>query len=136
MFHPNIEENGMLASKALFDEIIPEDQMLPDQEPFNKYRSEIPIQPKNIQKAKDLLALVPSHLWQNKIFEVSINIHKKFRNLSYGSKILKKSEVFLKKKSFIISKIKKSNKSSLKIFKRNNYKIIDKNNKFLLIKII
>jgi spore coat polysaccharide biosynthesis protein SpsF len=72
-----------------------------------------------------------------KIFtNISINISKKFRNLGYGSKIIKKSEKFLKKKLIIISRIKSNNKASIKIFKKNNYKVIKNNNDFLLMKII
>jgi spore coat polysaccharide biosynthesis protein SpsF len=72
-----------------------------------------------------------------KIFTyVSISICSEFRNLGYGTKILKMSEKFLKKKCIIISKIKKNNLSSIKIFKKNNYKIINNDNIFLLMKII
>jgi hypothetical protein len=66
---------------------------------------------------------------------ISINISKKFRRLGYGSKILKKSEKFLKQKLIIISKIKKKNKASLKIFKKNNYKVFRDNPHTILIKI-
>jgi spore coat polysaccharide biosynthesis protein SpsF len=72
-----------------------------------------------------------------KIFtNISINISKKFRNLGYGSKIIKKSEKFLKKKLIIISRIKNKNKVSVKIFKKNNYKIIKNDNNLTLMKII
>jgi spore coat polysaccharide biosynthesis protein SpsF len=66
---------------------------------------------------------------------VSISIHRKFRNLGYGSKLLKMSEKFLKKKLIIISKIKKKNIPSIKIFHKNNYKLIDNDSSFLLMKI-
>jgi RimJ/RimL family protein N-acetyltransferase len=73
----------------------------------------------------------------DKIFTyISINISKKFRNLGYGSKIIKKSEKFLKKKLVIISRIKNKNKASVKIFKKNNYKIIKNDNDLTLMKII
>ena len=73
----------------------------------------------------------------NKIFtDISINISKKFRNLGFGSKIIKESEKFLKKKTIIISRIRSNNKSSIKIFKRNNYNIIKNNKNLILIKII
>ena len=73
----------------------------------------------------------------SKIFtDISINISKKFRNLGFGSKIIKESEKFLKKKDIIISRIKNNNKSSLKIFKKNNYKIIKNNKNLILMKII
>ena len=73
----------------------------------------------------------------NKIFtDISINISKKFRNLGFGSKIIKESEKFLKKKTIIISRIRSNNKSSIKIFKRNNYNVIKNNNNLILIKII
>ena len=73
----------------------------------------------------------------DKIFTyISINISKKFRNLGYGSRIIKKSEKFLKKKIVIISRIKKENKASVKIFKKNNFKIIKNDNDLTLMKII
>ena len=72
-----------------------------------------------------------------KIFtNISINISKKFRNLGYGSKIIKNSEKFLKKKLIIISRIKNNNKASIKIFAKNNYKVIKNNNDLMLMKII
>jgi hypothetical protein len=72
-----------------------------------------------------------------KIFtNISINISKKFRNLGYGTKIIKNSEKFLKRKLIIISRIKKNNKASIKIFKKNNYKVIKNNKSLMLIKII
>ena len=72
-----------------------------------------------------------------KIFtNISINISKKFRNLGYGSKIIKNSEKFLKQKLIIISRIKNNNKASIKIFTKNNYKVIKNNNDLMLMKII
>jgi spore coat polysaccharide biosynthesis protein SpsF len=72
-----------------------------------------------------------------KIFtNISICISKKFRNLGYGSKIIKNSEKFLKKKLIIISRIKNNNKASIKIFTKNNYKVIKNNNDLMLMKII
>jgi spore coat polysaccharide biosynthesis protein SpsF len=72
-----------------------------------------------------------------KIFtNISINISKKFRNLGYGSKIIKNSEKFLKQKLIIISRIKNKNKASIKIFKKNNYKVIKNNDDLILMKII
>jgi hypothetical protein len=67
---------------------------------------------------------------------ISVNISKKFRNLGFGTKIIEKSEKFLKKKLIIISRIKKKNKASIKIFKNNNYEVIKNNNALILIKII
>ena len=67
--------------------------------------------------------------------KVSINISKEFRKLGYGSKILKKSEKFLKRKVVIISIIKKKNLASIKIFKKNNYKILNNNKDLILVKI-
>jgi len=73
----------------------------------------------------------------DKIFtDISINISKEFRNHGYGSKIIKLSEKFLKKKLIIISRIKNKNKESVKIFKKNNYKIIKNDNDLTLMKII
>lgn len=72
---------------------------------------------------------------ENIFANISINISKKFRRLGYGSKILKKSEKFLKKKNVIIAKIKRSNKASIKIFKKNNYNFIKNNKSLVLIKI-
>lgn len=72
-----------------------------------------------------------------KIFtNISINISKKFRNVGYGSKIIKISEKFLKQNLIIISRIKKNNKASIKLFKKNNYKVIKSNNDLMLMKII
>jgi len=72
-----------------------------------------------------------------KIFtNISNNISKKYRNLGYGSKIIKNSEKFLKQKLIIISRIKNNNKASIKIFKKNNYKVIKNNNDLILMKII
>jgi UDP-2,4-diacetamido-2,4,6-trideoxy-beta-L-altropyranose hydrolase len=72
-----------------------------------------------------------------KIFtNISINISKKFRNLGYGSKIIKNSEKFLKQKIIIISRIKSNNKASIKIFKKNNYKVVKNNNDLMLMKFI
>lgn len=72
-----------------------------------------------------------------KIFTtISINISKKFRNLGYGSKIIKNSEKFLKRKLIIISRINNNNKASIRIFKKNNYKVIKNNNELILMKII
>ena len=74
---------------------------------------------------------------EKKIFtNISISISKKFRNLGYGSKIIKNSEKFLKKKLIIISRIKNNNKASIKIFTKNNYKVIKNNNDLMLMKII
>jgi spore coat polysaccharide biosynthesis protein SpsF len=66
---------------------------------------------------------------------VSIYISKKLRNHGYGSKILKMSEKFLKKKIIIISRIKKNNIKSIKIFKNNNYKLINNDGYTTLIKV-
>ena len=72
-----------------------------------------------------------------KIFtNISISISKKFRNLGYGSKIIKSSEKFLKKKLIIISRIINNNKASIRIFKNNNYEVIKDNNDLILMKII
>lgn len=72
---------------------------------------------------------------ENIFTNISINISKKFRNLGFGSKIIKESEKFLKKKLIIISKIKNNNKPSVKIFKKNNYKVIKNNKDLVLIKV-
>ena len=72
-----------------------------------------------------------------KIFtNISINISKKFRNVGYGSKIIKNSEKFLKQKLIIIARIKNNNKASIKIFIKNNYKVVKNNNDLMLMKII
>lgn len=67
---------------------------------------------------------------------ISIIITQEFRNHGHGSKIIKKSEKFLKKKTIVISQIKKKNKASVKIFRNNNYEVINKNNNLILMKII
>lgn len=48
---------------------------------------------------------------KNIFTHISINIKKQFRNLGYGSTLLKKSEKFLKKNLLIISTIKKEIKN-------------------------
>ena len=74
---------------------------------------------------------------RGKIFtSISIIVSEKFINLGYGSKIIKKSEKFLKKKLIVIPIIKNKNIASVKIFKKNNYKIIKNDNDLTLMKII
>ena len=67
---------------------------------------------------------------------VSINILNKFRNLGYGSIILKETEKFIKKNIILVAKVKKNNPKSLKIFKKNQYKILKKTSHLVLFKII
>ncbi len=62
---------------------------------------------------------------------MSINIQKKFRNLGYGTKILKKTEKLIKKNVVLVAFVKKNNTSSEKIFIKNKYKIL-KNGKLLI----
>lgn len=67
--------------------------------------------------------------------KVSINIDKKFRNLGYGSIMLKETEKLIKKSVILVAEVKKNNLKSLKIFKKNGYSILDKMNRQILIKI-
>jgi hypothetical protein len=69
------------------------------------------------------------------IFKVSIIIKELFRKKGYDSLILKKSEIFLKKRTIIIAKIKKNNNPSFKLFKKNNYQLLKKDANLCLIKI-
>jgi UDP-2,4-diacetamido-2,4,6-trideoxy-beta-L-altropyranose hydrolase len=73
---------------------------------------------------------------EKEIFKVSIIIKKLFRKKGYGSLILKKSEIFLKKRTIIIAKIKKNNNPSFKLFKKNNYQLLKKDANLSLIKIV
>lgn len=69
--------------------------------------------------------------FENILGYVSINIQKKFRNLGYGTKILKKTEKLIKKNVVLVAFVKKNNTSSEKIFIKNKYKIL-KNGKLLI----
>lgn len=59
-----------IASKSLYKEILPENQMIPILSEMNKFRANIPIQKQDIQKAKNLLNQIPENLWKNRIFHV------------------------------------------------------------------
>ena len=67
--------------------------------------------------------------------KVSINILKKYRNLGYGSIMLKETEKLFKKRIILVATVKKSNTKSLKIFKKNQYIIIKKTKQIVLVKI-
>ena len=67
---------------------------------------------------------------------VSVNVSKNFRNLGYGTKILKETEKLLKKKIILIAYIKKKNVSSKKIFLKNKYKILRKSNPLIFLKLL
>jgi len=72
----------------------------------------------------------------NDIFTyVSVNLEKKFRNLGYGTTILKASEVYLKNSTIIVAKVKKTNKNSINFFIRNKFKIFSNRKNVTLIKI-
>jgi RimJ/RimL family protein N-acetyltransferase len=73
---------------------------------------------------------------KNILTYVSINLEKKFRNLGYGTTILKASEKYLKKSTIIVAKVKTANKNSLKFFKRNKFKIFSNEKHVTLIKIL
>jgi ribosomal protein S18 acetylase RimI-like enzyme len=94
---------------------------------------------KNI-KNKDNILLVAIKSKKNKVgivrydlsqyfAEISIIVDPKYRGQGLGSKILKKSEIFLKNGTIIISKVKKKNITSLAIFKKNSYNILYLKNK-------
>lgn len=59
-----------IAKTSPYGEFVADDQLLPASGWQKNYRAEIPIQKQNINKAKDLLAQIPAHLWKDKIFEV------------------------------------------------------------------
>jgi ABC-type transport system substrate-binding protein len=63
-------DRNKIAEKALFNEMIPEDQMFTQTSWLKKYRADIPIQSQNIEEAKKLLNLVPENLWKDKVFQV------------------------------------------------------------------
>tara|TARA_Y100000591_G_C21475913_1_gene518003 strand:- start:167 stop:616 length:450 start_codon:yes stop_codon:yes gene_type:complete len=68
--------------------------------------------------------------------KVSINIDLKFRNLGYGTIMLKETDKLINKNVILVAVVKKSNAKSLKIFKKNKYIILDKTSNQVLIKII
>lgn len=59
-----------IASTATFNEIQPENQLLPDHGWHRSYRAEMPVSTQNIEEAKKYLNLVPHELWQNKVLPV------------------------------------------------------------------
>tara|TARA_B110000503_G_C7114370_1_gene399641 strand:+ start:1218 stop:1661 length:444 start_codon:yes stop_codon:yes gene_type:complete len=67
---------------------------------------------------------------------VSISIEKNFRNLGYGSIVLKAAELFLKKRTIIVAKVKKGNKKSINIFKKNKFTFFSNKKYITLIKIL
>tara|TARA_B100001175_G_scaffold317854_1_gene336959 strand:- start:3837 stop:4295 length:459 start_codon:yes stop_codon:yes gene_type:complete len=67
---------------------------------------------------------------------VSINIKNEFRNLGYGSIMLKETEKLIKKNLILVANVKKSNVNSLKIFKKNKYILLKKAKQLILVKII
>jgi hypothetical protein len=87
-----------------------------------------------IKKKSEIIGSIRYEI-KNIFTHVSINIKKQFRNLGYGSTLLKKSEKFLKKNLLIISTIKKGNKKSIKIFKKNKYMLLSKKKNYILIKL-
>ncbi|APJ04620.1 hypothetical protein AXG55_12190 [Silvanigrella aquatica] len=61
---------NLIASKSLYKEILPEDQMIPIFSSIKEYRAEIPIQKQNIERAKALLNEIPQELWKDKVFHI------------------------------------------------------------------
>ncbi|WP_186644670.1 ABC transporter substrate-binding protein [Fluviispira vulneris] len=59
-----------IAQSSLFNEITPENQLIPNYGLFVFYRADVPISEQNMQKALYHLSLVPKELWQNKVFTV------------------------------------------------------------------
>ena len=59
-----------IAKASHINEIFPEDQLLSNSDWQMTYRFPRPIQKQDLKKAKQYLAKVPKHLWQNKIFEI------------------------------------------------------------------
>ncbi|WP_338635726.1 ABC transporter substrate-binding protein [Spirobacillus cienkowskii] len=63
-------DRELIASKAHFKEIVPENQMIPIFSSIRKFRANIPIEKRNIKRAKLLLNEVPHYLWKNRVFHV------------------------------------------------------------------
>ncbi|WGL60999.1 ABC transporter substrate-binding protein [Pigmentibacter sp. JX0631] len=65
-------DRNIIARASYFNELFPEDQLLPNSVNFKEYRPDLPLQSQNIELAKQYLAKVPKHLWQNKRFEIPV----------------------------------------------------------------
>lgn len=77
-----------ICHSGILNEISAEDQLLPNYGLFKKYRSKTPILKRDIEKAKDLLRLVPEHLWKNRVFQVpTITDIKEINQLPYMNEI-------------------------------------------------
>lgn len=63
-------DRNKIANTAKFNEIQPENQLMPDSGWHRSYRAQIPVSTQNIEKAKYYLNLVPREMWENKIFLV------------------------------------------------------------------
>ena len=63
-------DRNKIARASFFNELTPEDQLIPNSAYFKEFRANRPIQQQNIAEAKRLLNLVPHHLWKNKLFQV------------------------------------------------------------------
>lgn len=53
-----------------YGEFVADDQMLPASGWQKNYRAEIPIQKRNLKKAKELMESIPKKLWKDKVFHV------------------------------------------------------------------
>lgn len=65
-------DRSLIARASYFNELFPEDQLLPNSINFKEYRPNLPLQAQNVALAKEYLSKVPSHLWQNKRFEIPV----------------------------------------------------------------
>ena len=63
-------DRNKISKTSPFGEFVPDDQMLPESGWQKNYRAEIPIQNRNLQKAKELMEKIPKNLWKDKIFHV------------------------------------------------------------------
>ena len=63
-------DRNIIAETSPFGEFVADDQMLPESGWQKNYRAEIPIQKRNLEKAKKLMEKIPKHLWKDKVFHV------------------------------------------------------------------
>ena len=74
-----------IAKSSPYGEFVADDQMLPASGWQKNYRAEIPIQKRNLEKAKKLMETIPESLWKDKVFHVHTfwNTKKDLNNESY-----------------------------------------------------
>ncbi|MGY3802714.1 ABC transporter substrate-binding protein [Pigmentibacter ruber] len=59
-----------ISKSSPYGEFVADDQLLPASGWQKNYRAEIPVQKRNIEKAKSLLSTIPENLWKDKVFNV------------------------------------------------------------------